>query len=382
MPCFDLLPDEVVYNILLNVHSINDMCMLMLTCARFNTLANEDQFWRDYYCSKRFPKVADYILEFAFRHGKSWKWMVGIHKNISDDRHVIADRETTGTKELHYITPDCIRHFEVTRGSFVNGKAHGFCFVDYSENGKHTGSFAGFYSDGQKNGLGRYLDTINRVKCENSYVSGCMTGRGQWLFDNGDSYLGDFVNGKFDGNGMFIKSNGQVIHKGQYRHGKMNGHAYMHYERGSIYQGLTRHGQKHGQGVYIFNSGVKLVGNWNEGMMEGLFSLHYETGAHCLMMTRNDKAIHIISFYGPRNCQDQRFSGGPLFDELEWTFMYDVTYQTDDGLQHMCTIFFPSQKFIEQRKLFVEYITSPHCGFETDIVKLTLQHMSHETTHH
>lgn len=158
-------------------------------------------------------------------------------------------------------------------GEFKNGKRHGrgTCyllngnkFVGFWENDyphgkgvmhKADGSLQeGIWVHGKMQIQEKPAETVlvqkdstsqNQAK-DHSCVSGnCVTGTGEYLYENGDRYKGEFLDGLRNGNGLYV------------------------YKNGDSYKGAFLNHLYQGQGTLSYADGTSLSGEWNQGAYLG-----------------------------------------------------------------------------------------------------------------
>lgn len=105
-----------------------------------------------------------------------------------------------------------------------------------------------------------YIGDIDHL----SYIPkswGTLTGRGMYLWANGDLYEGSFVEGKPHGKGTFRYSNGGV-YSGFFKNGKYHGRGKMQYSNGDVYEGDWKKDKKNGKGKLTLIDGTVIIGDF------------------------------------------------------------------------------------------------------------------------
>ena len=111
------------------------------------------------------------------------------------------------------------------------------------------------------------------------WVEGLPDGFGIMSFDNGDTYEGDWSKGKMNGFGeyhFFDQSKQRLIEKyeGNFVDGKREGYGKMTYKNRNIYFGTWQNNMRTGDGLFIFANGDAFHGIWRfDIMIRGVFAL-------------------------------------------------------------------------------------------------------------
>ena len=114
-------------------------------------------------------------------------------------------------------------------------------------------------------------------KYTGDYKDGKQTGKGTYVFDNGDKYTGDFKDGKRHGKGTYFFKNGDK-YTGDYKDGKRHGKGTFEFHYGDKYTGEYLDGKQSGKGIYIWNNGQKYVGDFQNDEITGYGKLIYPNG--------------------------------------------------------------------------------------------------------
>lgn len=159
-----------------------------------------------------------------------------------------------------------------------------------------------------ENGWGIYENYVGDVyqgRYEGNFLDGLYSGKGKFVYANGDKYEGSWAEGKPNGLGARIAKNGKVkvgtwkdgkliarqkeeisreclvgnckeeygkskdsrgnVYNGEFSKGEYNGFGEMRYNNGDRYKGIWKDGLKHGQGSYYFNNGHVNTGKFANG---------------------------------------------------------------------------------------------------------------------
>ena len=176
-------------------------------------------------------------------------------------------------------------------GFFVNGKlngygehisnAYGFSYKGYFENGVRSGEgilvmdgingttkyiYEGSFLNGKYNGKGTL--TYKSMSYTGDFVNDLMSGKGVYLYSNGDKYVGSFVNGRWEGYGEYYWANGDY-YKGNFSNNMRNGNGELAFANGTKQKGLFENGNYIGvkKEVVVTNqntSNTKTKSNDNE----------------------------------------------------------------------------------------------------------------------
>ena len=125
-----------------------------------------------------------------------------------------------------------------------------------------------------------------RIEFDNGYyegevIDGKRTGKGVYIWKNGDRYEGDFVDGKCTGKGVYIWKSGSR-YEGEVVDGKRTGKGVIVWKSGSRYEGDFVDGKCTGKGVFVWANGDRYEGDvvddkrtgkgvyvWTSGLYEG-----------------------------------------------------------------------------------------------------------------
>lgn len=150
-----------------------------------------------------------------------------------------------------------------------------------------------------------YVGETYQGRYEGNFVSEKRSGKGKFIYANGDKYEGNWASGKPNGLGAKISKNGKVksgtwvdgklvarqkkdvtreclvgtckegygkskdnqgnVYNGEFKKGQYSGFGEMRYNNGDRYKGLWKNDLAHGQGSYYFNNGHVNTGEFAEG---------------------------------------------------------------------------------------------------------------------
>ena len=85
-------------------------------------------------------------------------------------------------------------------------------------------------------------------KITKEMLNDSYTGKGTYIYDNGNKYVGEIKDGVFDGKGAYT-INGPVI-TGDFINGLVEGYAVMDFLDGEKYEGQWVKNKKEGEGTY------------------------------------------------------------------------------------------------------------------------------------
>ena len=215
------------------------------------------------------------------------------------EQKYVGDRAANGRKEgrgrLMY------RSGDIYEGSFSNDEKHGngTCFLSDGSRGPLTMAgnwlrrvrcmvlgdvamlsrnrgvkYVGEWHQDRMSGRGRFL-FHNGDAFEGVFANGEAHGPGLLTFSDGHRYEGEFVDGKRKGRGMLSMRSGEVFvgtwlndqtfvdnsfcigaehsYSGLLVAGLKHGHGIVHYKNGDKYEGVFHNGRKHGQGTCVLS---------------------------------------------------------------------------------------------------------------------------------
>lgn len=125
--------------------------------------------------------------------------------------------------------------FSIKKPAYISTQKLGECEFIVFEKGKFSGEI-----DKQNlipHGYGKLIYD-NGDEFRGIFNLGKKTGRGEFFFKNGDSYIGDFENNLFDGHGRF------------------------EYANGGYFEGKFFRGKRHGKGKFCDSKGITKEGLW------------------------------------------------------------------------------------------------------------------------
>jgi hypothetical protein len=128
----------------------------------------------------------------------------------------------------------------VWTGSCANGFAQGHGTLIWLQNTQATDRFSGEYRDGRR------------------------TGRGVYIWSDGERYEGEFRDDKRTGRGVYTWPGGRR-YEGSFRDGHFHGHGAMTWADGSRYDGQWQDSRAHGSGSKTEPDGSVYTGQWVRG---------------------------------------------------------------------------------------------------------------------
>ena len=114
--------------------------------------------------------------------------------------------------------------------------------------------YDGEWFEDQQHGKGTEYWDYYKIKYNGDFVKGKKTGKGRFECE-GSTYNGDFVDGQFHGEG-----------------------AYYFSDSGKIFKGSFVQNKPHGKGEMTWPDQSKYLGDFENGMMQGLGERKYENG--------------------------------------------------------------------------------------------------------
>ncbi len=120
--------------------------------------------------------------------------------------------------------------------------------------------------------VGSGNDVIERIEEPDGIYEGNIkenrkSGRGCYLWYNGNFYNGDWEADQMTGNGTLFYSNGGTL-KGSFVDGKLSGLGRSVYANGDTYVGVWKTGTFHGKGLYYIHAAAQWqLGVFDEGSM-------------------------------------------------------------------------------------------------------------------
>ncbi|CAG9310596.1 unnamed protein product [Blepharisma stoltei] len=133
-----------------------------------------------------------------------------------------------------------------------------------------------------------------RIECyKGDYSGGKRHGKGEIVYNNGDSYSGSWVNNKKEGKGRYFYNHIGAVYSGEWFNNKRHGQGKLKFKNGdrisgtwiegrlsedhttidysdkAKYTGETKNGLRHGSGTIKYSCGFFYRGNWNNDIREG-----------------------------------------------------------------------------------------------------------------
>ncbi|MAO71412.1 MAG: hypothetical protein CMD02_02750 [Flavobacteriales bacterium] len=125
-------------------------------------------------------------------------------------------------------------------------------------------------------------------KITKEMLNDSYTGKGTYIYDNGNKYVGEIKDGVFDGKGVYTIVNGPVI-TGDFINGLVEGYAVMDFLDGEKYEGQWVKNKKEGEGTYSWANGNKYVGEWKNGQQNGKGTFTWKSGAKYVGEYKDDE---------------------------------------------------------------------------------------------
>lgn len=129
-----------------------------------------------------------------------------------------------------------------------------------------TYKYIGSFYDNKKHGNGKieYIDT--KEIYEGDFLENNITGKGIYIWGNGDKFSGDFYNGKMHGYGEYEWKDGNK-YIGDYKHNIKEGRGKFYWTNGRIYEGEFQEGKPHGKGE-IFQNDKRYYVEFEDGKLK------------------------------------------------------------------------------------------------------------------
>ena len=161
--------------------------------------------------------------------------------------------------------------------------------------GPGSEKYIGEFSEGIKNGKGKYIDAKQVIMGE--FIDGRVFGFAVITdFEKGVITKGNYVNGKLEKFGTIEALNGQYSYAGGFLGGVYEGLGEQGI-RGSVYLGGFERGKRNGVGIFREEDGSRYIGNWVEGVKHG-FGLQKETSGELYQGGfRNGQKIGLARIY-------------------------------------------------------------------------------------
>jgi hypothetical protein len=142
----------------------------------------------------------------------------------------------------------------VITGEFPSAEKNGQGTITYFSGSKYVGEFKNDFkkSLGNKKGEGTII----------------KNGKGTEYFSDGSNYEGDWKDDKYDGQGTLILNSGLKV-VGDFQNGFVNGKATATFPNGETYSGQFKNSSREGQGTLIYATGDKYIGQWKNDFPNG-----------------------------------------------------------------------------------------------------------------
>jgi hypothetical protein len=134
----------------------------------------------------------------------------------------------------------------------------------------------------------------------------CYTGKGTYLFADGEKYVGDFKNGKYDGYGEITFANGQK------------------------YVGEWENDLQNGKGTYTYSDGRMLTGNWGNGSFISSTYSQNGQGSNNSNFIQNNSIINLAA----SDCKDKIIRSNDYPSNIEYK---NFRFDKDDIAKEICS---------------------------------------------
>lgn len=228
----------------------------------------------------------------------------------------------------------------VYEGEFENSKKTGCGKYQFSNGDTYEGHF----SEDNINGIGEYI-FVNGDKLEGKFKNNAFTS-GRYIyniddnvyvftyeeeevksvtidFKDGTKYNGSFAE-KISGNGQMIFANGDS-YDGSYLSGQRNGNGEYIWKNGEKYIGEWSNDALCGKGKYIFNENEYIEGKFNNNeIVDAKYYLTIDDTKYIFSINNKNDIVH-LKFTRPNYCYDGDYSFGELTGNVR------VTYSSNDS---------------------------------------------------
>lgn len=144
------------------------------------------------------------------------------------------------------------------QGQFANGKPQGRGTLIFSDGREYIGN----WEEGYRQGMG-ILNFANGDKYTGEFKDNEFDGNGIFVYANKNRYEGQWKMSKQHGTGIFYFANGDR-YEGEFRNGLCQDQGIMYYSDGSMYVGNWKNNMRHGSGKLLFPDGEEVMGEWQD----------------------------------------------------------------------------------------------------------------------
>lgn len=180
---------------------------------------------------------------------------------------------------------DLILHSKQEDGKYKIVFSNGYYVGDLIEN-KRTGRgkyvwnngncYEGCWKDDLKHGLGEFTWS-NGDKYFGMYQNDYRHGKGTKTYSFGDMYDGDWVGGKKEGKGMYLWKVGDK-YEGEFKRNQKSGKGIKEWKNGCRYVGDWKHDKMDGKGEFSWPEGDVYVGDYCKGFRTGHGTKRWSSG--------------------------------------------------------------------------------------------------------
>lgn len=295
---FDLLPDELVVDILAATGDVGSIVNWSRTSRRHHDLANDPLLWRRLY-ETRFgaPLHGDFA-----RRGKDWQWLY---------RARACDGRIVGTT-VGAITTTMGKDGALYCGDLADGVPHGYGLLlaaSAASVATTTDYYEGDFYYGEYDGCGkRVLPDGNCYRGD--FMGNKAHGRGTSTWPSGARYDGDITNGKRHGHGIYTWPSG-ARYEGGYVDNKMHGRGIYTWPGGTRHEGRYVDDKMHGRGIYTWPNGKRYEGTYASDAKHGRGVYTWPDGRRHEVGYRNDKMHgHAAYLYPDGSCARGHYVDG------------------------------------------------------------------------
>ncbi len=144
-------------------------------------------------------------------------------------------------------------------GDFSNGELHGRGILYFPDGSKYIGHWEHQYRQGR----GRMV-LADGSEYLGDFQASKFQGQGKMTYANGNVYEGTWIAGEPSGQGILTYYNGDRF-EGDFLAGQAGGQGTLYYADGSRYEGEWSENRRHGLGTMYYPEGEQVSGQWEHG---------------------------------------------------------------------------------------------------------------------
>lgn len=108
-------------------------------------------------------------------------------------------------------------------------------------------------------------------------VNGRGHGKGEYHYNDGDTYVGEYRDHRKCGKGVYVYANGER-YEGEWKEDSFCGQGTYSWSDGQRYEGGWRENRMSGRGTFYFSNGDRMEGPYSNGEANGQFIYYHEDG--------------------------------------------------------------------------------------------------------